>query len=59
MQLNQLITAKNAKEYSQTMDKLIYCQDLTDLPLESERLSYFEYQMWQYACQLGYCNEND
>jgi hypothetical protein len=59
METNQFLTAENAKQYSQTMDKYIYCQDLTDLPLVSKRLHQFEYEMWMLACKLGYCTEAD
>lgn len=53
------LTDDNAKEYSKTKDKLIFCQDLTDLPLHSKWLERFEHEMWILACDLGFCNEND
>jgi len=59
MELNHFLTQENAKNYAATNDKLIYCQDLTDLPLRSKRLEMFEYEMWMYACNIGLCKETD
>ena len=57
--LDKHLTEDNAREYSKTMDKLIYCQDLTDLPLRSKWLERFEHEMWILACNMGLCDEND
>jgi len=59
MELQEFLTKENAVVYASTNDKLIYCQDLTDLPLQSNRLTMFEYEMWMFACKLGLCKETD
>jgi hypothetical protein len=59
MELNQFLTVENAKDYAATNDKLIYCQDLTDLPLRSKSLEMFEYEMYKFAFDLGMCKETD
>ena len=53
--LQQYLTEENARQYASTNDKLIYCQDLTDLPLRSKLLDQFEEELWIYACDLGLC----
>jgi hypothetical protein len=57
--LIQYLTEENAKDYAATQDKLIFCEELTDLPFQSKILDRFEEEMWIYACDLGFCKETD
>ena len=57
--LTQYLTEENAKDYSATVDKLLFCEYLTDLPFQSKILDKFEEKMFIYACSLGFCKETD
>lgn len=57
--LVKYLTEENAKEYATTQDKLLFCEYLTDLPFQSKILDRFEEEMWIYACDLGFCKEDE
>jgi hypothetical protein len=57
--LAKYLTAENATKYAATQDKLIFCEELTDLPFQSNILNNFEEEMFIYACNLGLCKETD
>jgi hypothetical protein len=57
--LTKYLTEENAKDYAATQDKLIFCEELTDLPFQSKILENFELEMFTYACDLGLCKETD
>jgi hypothetical protein len=57
--LTKYLTEDNAKDYAATQDKLIFCEELTDLPFQSNILENFELEMFTYACKLGFCKETD
>jgi hypothetical protein len=59
MELEKYLTLENAKGYAATQDKLIFCEELTDLPMGNKALESFEYEMFIFALNLGLVTEDD
>ncbi len=52
------LTPENALAYSNTIDKLVFCADLTGLSVDSRLLARFENELERLAVSLGYLNLN-
>jgi hypothetical protein len=50
------LTPENALAYSKTVDKLVFCADLTGLSVDSRLLARFENELIKIAESLGYLN---
>ncbi len=48
------LTPENALAYSKTVDKLVFCADLTGLSVDSRLLARFENELIEIADSLGY-----
>lgn len=45
----EVLTPDNARQYWRTMDKFLFVQDLTDLPIDSNTLDQLDNAFWQYC----------
>jgi len=47
--IDEYLTPDNARQYAKTMDKFIFVQDLTDLPIDSKILEDLDLAFWDYC----------